>query len=369
MNESVKHRVANLIIADYVNSGKLKPGDKLPTVRELKDIYKTSDTTVQHALNILELWGIVRKRHGSGSYLSEPDSVPNNPRTRMIGCISSFDNDIVIHIYEGIEKVCRKRGFHMIVASTQDDYYAEQEQVKRMVDMGCQAIVLYPVPRTAEQLANDYLKTEFKDFPIVLIDNAYPEQGISQVVFDNRQAGYDMTEMLIKDRHKRIALMMQDSNLLVRSVQDRYKGYLEALREYDIDSIDEDLWIVSAAESIYSTPEVDIQKNIREKLMAWKESESHPTAVIAVDDRTAVYTISIAQELGIAVPNDLRVVGFDDLTVAKLFKPAFPTTSPDFVRAGTLAAEMAIEQMTGDNASKSSVFINMLPVPVKRRRA
>ncbi|MCE5198894.1 MAG: GntR family transcriptional regulator [Armatimonadota bacterium] len=370
MNESVKLRVANLIIADYVNSGQLKAGDKLPTVRELKEIYKTSDTTVQHALNILEMWGIVKKRHGSGSYISEPDSVHSAPRTKMIGCISSFgDNDIAIHIYEGIEDVCRKNGYHMIVASTQDDYDAEQEQIKRMVDMGCQAVVLYPVPRTAEQLRNDYLKTSFRDFTIVLIDNAYPEHRISQVVFDNRQAGRDMTEMLIKEGHRRIAFMMQDSNLQVRSVEDRYRGFREALREHGIEFRDEDRWVLSAAKSIYSSPQDDVQKNIKPKLMNWHESKDHPTAAVAVEDRTAIYTINIAQELGIDVPEQFKVVGFDNLSIARLFKPSFPTTAPDFTRAGALAAEMAIEQATGGDLSRSSVYINMLPVPIRRRKA
>jgi DNA-binding GntR family transcriptional regulator len=58
-------------MADYVNNGQMKPGDKLPTVRELKDIYHTSDTTIQHALGILELWGVITKRHGSGSYIAD----------------------------------------------------------------------------------------------------------------------------------------------------------------------------------------------------------------------------------------------------------------------------------------------------------
>ncbi|MCE5198897.1 MAG: GntR family transcriptional regulator [Armatimonadota bacterium] len=370
MNESIKHRVADQIIADYVDSGKLKPGDKLPTVRELKDIYKTSDTTVQHALNILELWGLVRKRHGSGSYLCEPNSMQNGQRAKMIGCISSFaDNDIAVRMYVGIEKVCRKNAYCMIVANTQDNYESEREQVKRMVDMGCQAIVLYPVPRTAEQLRNDYLRNSFKDFPIVLIDNAFPEQGVSQVVFDNRLAGRDMAEMLIKEGHKRIAFMSQDNNLQVRSVRDRHKGFLEALQDHGIEFKEEDHWIISSSESVYSSPQESVQKNIEEKLAGWRKSKDHPTAAIAVEDMTAIYTINVAQDFGIKVPDELRVVGFDDLSVARLFRPSFPTTSPDFARAGSIAAEMAIEQAKRGDPARSSVFINTLPVPIKRRKA
>ncbi len=369
MKESVRHRIANLIIADYVHSGRLKVGEKLPTVRELKDIYGTSDTTIQHALNILELWGIVKKRHGSGSFIAETGNVQNGMKSKIIGCISSFgDNDIAIHIYEGIERVCRRTGYHMVVANTRDDYAAEQEQVKRMVEMGCQAIVLYPVPRTAEQLRSDYLKSSYKDTPIILIDNAYPEQGRSQVVFDNYQAGHDMTELLIKEGHKRIAFMMQDSNLLVKSVQDRHSGFLDALSEYGIPFNEDDLWVLSASKSVYSSAQEDIVNNITPELINLRDNENSPTAAIAVEDTTAIYTINVAQELGIIVPDQLRVVGFDNLGIARLFKPSFPTTEPNFTRAGTIAAEMAIDQAMGGDSSVSSVYIQKLSVPVKRRR-
>jgi DNA-binding LacI/PurR family transcriptional regulator len=232
--------------------------------------------------------------------------------------------------------------------------------------MGCKAIVLYPVPRTPEQFRKDYLKTEFKDFPIILLDNAFPEQGRSQVVFDNYRAGYNMTELLLKEGHKRIAFMMPDSELLVRSIRDRYKGFRDALQEAGIPFADEDLWVVNASRSIYSTPKDDVLKNIKPKL-ANLLSGDHPTAVIAVEDTTAVYTISIAKEQGIDIPGQLRVVGFDNLGIARLFEPTFPTTAPDFTQSGAIAVEMAIDQALGNETSGKSVFIHTLSVPVKRR--
>jgi DNA-binding LacI/PurR family transcriptional regulator len=79
----------------------------------------------------------------------------------------------------------------------------------------------------------------------------------------------------------------------------------------------------------------------------------------------AVQTIVLAQEMGFAVPEQLRVVGFDDLPVAQMFRPEFPTTAPDFRRAGELAAELAIRLMRGE---KLPSLVYMLPVPIRRRR-
>lgn len=368
MSESIRHRIADQILNDYISSGKLTAGDKLPTVRELRDIYRTSDTTIQSALSLLELWGAVKKRHGSGTFVTERSESTINPRSKLIGCISSFsDTDISIRIYDGIETVARKRGYHMLIANTRDDYKAEHEQVKRMVDIGCEAIVLYPVPRNQEQFESDYLKTSFKNFPIVLVDNAFPEQRRSQVIFDNYQAGYDMTQLLLREGHKRISFMTQYTDLLIRSVQDRFKGFLDALNEAGLEFRDEDLWVLGSPKSVYVVDHADMLSSIRPKLENLKNNPDSPTASIAVEDLTAIYTINAAQELEINVPDRFRVVGFDDLAIARMFKPEFPTTSPGFTKAGALAAELALDQATGGVSPAKSIYIHTLSVPILER--
>ncbi len=172
---------------------------------ELRHEYSTSDTTIQRALSILEMKGVVDKRHGSGCYVSEPADANGVEFVKMLGCISSFQDTVVMmRSYDGIERVCSKRGYRMVVANTRDDYETEQIQVKRMIDMGCQAIILYPVPRTQNQLRHDYLKSDYRDFPIVLLDTGHSEQERPMVVFDRYRAGYDMTRFLIEEGHRRM---------------------------------------------------------------------------------------------------------------------------------------------------------------------
>jgi LacI family transcriptional regulator len=120
---------------------------------------------------------------------------------------------------------------------------------------------------------------------------------------------------------------------------------------------------LSASRTIYSTPKEDVLKNIQPKLATWIDNGEHPTAVIAVEDTTAVYTINVARELGIDVPSQLRVVGFDNLGIARLFEPAFTTTAPDFIQLGSTA----MEHMLDMDASEKCTYIHTLSVPIKRR--
>lgn len=365
MRRSVSSIVADAILADFVHSGSLKPGDRLPTVRELERLYDASRATIVHALSMLEQQGWIEKRHGSGCYLKQPEPSAATPSRDLIGFVARNTNtEVILRVYAGIERVARVHNMHVLVASSDESYDFEREQIARLIRAGCRAVVLFPVTRTERQLREDYLKKEFQHFPIVLVDIAYPEQRRSQVVFDNYLLGYEMTEMLLQEGHRRIAFMDMEAGeeqLMHYSTRERYRGYLDALHHAGVAAHPEDHWIVRGR-----LPGEDMFEEVMPFLQEWKHSEERPTAVIAIEDFCAMRTITAAQLLNIAVPEELTVAGFDNLTIARSFHPPFPTSDPDFRRAGEIAARLAIRQVRG---SLTEPVIYMLAVAVKRRRA
>src|SRR5262249_13704706 len=134
--------------------------------------------------------------------------------------------------------------------------------------------------------------------------------------------------------------------------------YLDALRFARRPCRAEDRWGVSG---LGIPPEA-----IRVWLTAWRAQPERPTALIALEDRVAIQIVQQAQELGIRVPEELCITGFDNLAVGRSFSPPFPTTEPDFRRAGEIATRLAIQQMRGE---RMEPCIYMLPVPIRRRRA
>ena len=365
MRRSVSNIVADAILADFVHSGTLKPGDRLPTVRELERLYDASRAAIVHALSMLEQQGWIEKRHGSGCYLKQPEPSATAPSRNLVGFVARNTNtEVILRVYAGIERVARVHNMHVLVASSDDSYDFEREQIARLIRAGCSAVVLFPVTRTERQLREDYLKREFLDFPIVLVDIAYPEQKRPQVVFDNYLLGYEMTEMLLQEGHRRIAFMDMEAGeeqLMHYSTRERYRGYLDALHHAGVAVYPEDHWIVRGR-----LPGEDMFEEVMAFLQEWKHSAERPTAVIAIEDLCAMRTITAAQLLHIGVPEELIVVGFDNLTIARSFYPPFPTSDPDFRRAGEIAARLAIRQVRG---SLTEPVIYMLAVAVKRRRA
>lgn len=256
-----------------------------------------------------------------------------------------------------------QHGYGVVLTSTEFSYEEEQFQVRRLIDAGCEGIVLYPVVRTKEQARKDYLNTEHVNFPIVLVDLGLPTHRRSQVLFDNYRAGFDMTQFLLKRGHRRIAFMdyrTDEADFVHRSVIDRYRGHTAAMLAAGGAARPEDRWVLR------EQMQEDATSTVVRLLTEWAEQIERPTALIALEDHRAALTVSIAQELGIRVPDDLEVVGFDDLPIGRIIRPHITTTHPDFVRAGEIAVDVLVQHIRKD-LDTPSVYI--LPVPIKPREA
>lgn len=290
MRNSLPQQIAHRILADHIESGRATPGERLPTVRELEQQYVTSRSTIVHALSILEQQGWMERRQGSGCFVIERPSTEEGISSKLIAYVANFaESELMLHVYDGIEQVCRKHGFQVLVTNSQSDYDLEQAHLERIIAAGCQAAVIVPVTRRQSQMRTDYLLTAYPAFPIVLVDIAYPEQRRTQVVFNNYQAGYDMTELLLKEGHRRIAFMDVDQpqdTFLHFSTRERYRGYREALRNAAVPFQAEDRWIVSDR-----LPILDVAEAVLPFLLSRFVSQERPTALIAMDDVTAVHTI------------------------------------------------------------------------------
>ena len=351
-------KVMNRIRFDFILNGRVAAGARLPGARELARLYGVAVTTVVHALNEMELEGWISKRRGSGCYVTRQALMS---RPEMLGLVAySPKNETVLRFYQGVERAARRREMHVVMANSDGGYELEHLQVKRLVEAGCRALVLLPTTRTRKQMARDYLRTEFRDIPIVLVDIAYPEQRRASVLFDNYQAGYDMTEYLVKQGRKRIAFMdiadADETNLLMhRSTKERYQGYRDALRDFGIVFHRDDILVVD---------DLQFQTDPTSALISFlRRVQQEPGAVdalISLYDPWAVMCIRLAREMGIDIPKQFIVTGFDNLTMQG-YPRDFVTTSPDFRRAGELAVRLAVElTVTRQNTLPSYV----LPVPL-----
>ena len=353
---SAPRLLANRIAAEYLDDGRLFAGDRMPSIRDLAQRFGVAQTSLVQSLGILEQEGRIERRHGVGCFVGDKVKSPVRTANEFLGCIvAASESDVVLRIFDGVEKIGHRHGMNIIMANSDFDYETERRHFQRLVDVGCGAIVIYPVPRTKAQLNSDYLN-ERLDIPVVLVDMAYPAQKCPQVVFDNFQAGCDMTDLLLEQGHRRILFMQIENKrhpIYYFSNHERLRGHREVMREagLPVSLIDLDMSVE------FDDRAARASKEIRELLAG----SDRPTAIIGSDDRWAIIAIRVAQSMGLKVPEELSVVGFDSMLEAASFAPAFPTTRPDFRRAGQVAARLALQIYRGEAVREMMV---VQPVPI-----
>lgn len=359
--ESLPQRIARAIDGDYLEAGRLQPAEGLPSVRELACRYAVSKATVSQALGLLQSQGLVAKGPGRGGFVAVGGRAAAPSAARLMGLVlpGPAVGQLLGHLYDGVERCCRENGYHTLVLASDWDYDTERERVASAFAAGCAGVVLYPMPRRPGQLRQDYLQREHPGRPLALVDMAQPTQKRFQVLFDNYRACRELVAGLIQAGHRRIAFVhiaAPSGRLLHRSNHDRYRGYLAAMGAAGLSPRPQDQW-----QELF--PESDPMAAADALARQWLEQRERATAVIAAADFNALCLMVRVRAAGLRVPEDLAVVGFDHQETCHPAGLSFPTTDPDFRRAGEIAADLVLQQLRGELREPATY---VLPVPVLR---
>jgi LacI family transcriptional regulator len=167
--------------------------------------------------------------------------------------------------------------------------------------------------------------------PTVLILRAC-NQGIDAVLIDNVKAAYNGTKYLIERGHKKIALALGNTELAL--YRERYQGYRKALDDAGI-PLDESLVLHErcGVNSFYTLIKMMIEKG------------NIPDAIFATNDTRAIISMRAIYDMGFKVPDDISILGFDNVDISAFVEPPLSTISQPLYNMGVLAAEKLIYQI------------------------
>ncbi|MBN1674231.1 MAG: LacI family DNA-binding transcriptional regulator [Kiritimatiellae bacterium] len=254
------------------------------------------------------------------------DYVPSNlgralqaKRSRLVGYLSgnvtaSFYNDIL----QGIVDTLSPAGYGLLVATVGDE--ADGLRQLAMFREKCVDGIIISDYKPA--LLTEVLKLTESGLPVVGASMESPHSDIPSVVIDNPRGGEMAAEHLLALGHERLAYCFGS-----RSSQPRYQGCLRATARHGV-----------AEPPLCAT---------RDALRRLLETPQPPTAIVAFSDLHALDVKHAAESLGLAIPRDLSVVGFDDLWFAALPEFQLTTVRQPKRRIGELAAGMLVNRMRG----------------------
>lgn len=302
----------------------------LPTLEDVARAAKVSTATVSRCLNQS---GKVTKdtRDRVMQAVERLGYTPNfgaralaAKRTQTIGAIiPTMENAIFARGLQAFQETLNEKGYTLLVSSTGYDPEKEAEQIRTLLARGADGLLLIGYDRD-ESLYN-YLET--RDIPYLISWAHRPGEEHPAIGFDNFQSIFELTELVLKKGHRQVAIISGFTKGNDRAA-DRVKGIRAAMEQAGIDGK-----TVPCIERPYTVQDGG------EALEVLMKRSTQPTAVMCVNDVLAVGALQKAQDLGLTVPNDVSITGFDDIELASLVTPKLTTVHVPHRHMGSLAAQ------------------------------
>lgn len=269
------------------------------------------------------------------AYNYQPSAVARGlvtKKSKIIGLIiPDLTNPFYPKMAKGIEDEASKHGYNIILCDGNNSMDKEAAYLDFLGEHYVCGIIYNNFKNISDTILNKILNSSL---PLVFIDSKPEIKGCKCVYLDNRKAMYDMIEYLIHNGHRRIGFMT--GPLDSYSINERYKGYLKALEDNGI-AIDSDL-VVQGEYAI---------KDGYDAMERLLETGTDMTAVACCNDLMAIGAMEKIEELGMGVPEDISVVGFDNIEMTRLVRPKLTTVAQPIYDMGREAARMIINIIEG----------------------
>lgn len=249
-------------------------------------------------------------------------------------------NNYYAHIIEGISQAAYERGYSAFLCNTDSNHARDVELFSRLKRHEADGAIML-----SAELGSDWVRPYAEKYPIVQSSEFDPQVDVAHVSINNYGAAREVMSYLVSLGHRRIAMISCD-NLYYSTVQ-REKAYCSAMRSLGLSPQDEMIVRVQPGYSFQSG--FDAAMHIL-------QGDRVPTALFCVGDMIALGAIAAAQQLGLRVPEDLTVTGFDDVEFTTMFHPYLTTVKQPCLEIGRRAMEVLYQQIQGNTAPREVVL-------------
>lgn len=278
-------------------------------------------------------------------------------RTRTIGIlISNLAHPFWAAVLDEVERTCQERGYNVVFCNSRDDPELERRYLTMLQKRRVDGIVVNPTGKDVHK----FFPLIERRFPLITLDRKLESLGIRWVGVNNVYAAALATEHLISLGHRRIGIVLYTPNgLSVR--EERLRGYQEALLHAGI-TYDHRL-------VVFVDPAREDGRDVTRRLF---DVTPRPTAIFSTNIRINIEVLLALKDLGLRVPEDISVVGFDDADWMELLDPPLTTVRTPAREMGREAASCiidAVEGALGAEADGDKASVELMPQLVIRRSA
>lgn len=271
-----------------------------------------------------------------------------NKKTGIIGVVlQNIRNAFFPQLLGGLEEYAKEHNYSLSFFNTYNDIKTEKKDIETLRNMWVDAIILDSC--IEEDKKTEYIKylnsnKTGKKIPIVLLERNLGAKNINAVVVDNLMGGYEATKHLIDRGSNKIVHIAGLKSWSM--TYDRMQGYLKALEENNLSG--------TAVVKYGNLRPQDGYEVMKELLI----HDSTINGVFAANDQMALGAIKAIKEFGMSIPDDISVVGFDNIFVSTMVEPSLTTVNVPKYLMGSTAAKLAIQAIENPEKEPETITLS-----------
>ncbi|OOH91781.1 transcriptional repressor PurR [Pasteurellaceae bacterium 15-036681] len=329
----------------------------MATIKDVAKLAGVSTTTVSHVINktrfVAEdttkaVWDAVAELNYSPSAVARSLKVNTTKSIGMI--ITTSAAPYFAEIVLAVEEYCYREGYSLFLCNTQNDPEKVQNHLDMLVTKRVDGILVM----CSEYTQNSLALFNGTNIPMVVMDWG-PNDGKSDRILDHSfDGGYLATKYLIDNGHRDIAVIA--GYLHKTTAKARYDGFVKAMTEAGLLIRQE--WVF---ENDFQ-PEGGYESTNN----LFKLEGKLPTAIVCGCDTMALGTISAITEKGLNVPQDISVIGYDNIHESRFYAPPLTTVHQSKTRLGQMALDVLFERINSETKAKEPTILEFHPELVVR---
>lgn len=263
-------------------------------------------------------------------------------KTKTIGVIiPDVSNPFFGEVVAGIENNASKKDYFATLSISNESTEKESKIIQHFMERGVDGVIV----TTANENGNQIKPLMDLNIPVVAVDRMINNFEVDTVLIGNREGSYEATCHLINQGHKKIAIISGPQDTTPGN--ERYKGFCQALNEYNLEIKDE--WVGDG----------DFTENSGYNLtMDFFQFESKPTAIFSSNNLMSIGSLKALSEMNLKIGKDISFVGFDDIELATFLKPQLTMVSRPMKSIGEIAFQLLYDRITeGSNIRNKREYI------------
>lgn len=326
----------------------LQGGDFLATEQDLCRESGLSRVSVRRATEQLIREGIVERRPGKGLFVRQKDR-----QTRVVQVVvpdMSFEQ--CVQIARGVQNIGTQNGYQLQVYDAHNQMDRDIAVLKQLPEQDIQGAVIlsWHHPRFTEVV----FELKQRRFPFVLVDEHSSDPDIHSVTADNTAGGYLAGEAIVKAGHRRIGFV---GNVATQTVRARLEGMRDAIGDHGL-PFDRSLVM-----DLNVQPQENWSQRIADCTRQLLSRPDRPTAIFFSNDQVAADGYQTARAMGLRIPQDLSIVGFDNSPICRWLAPTLASIRQPSMEMGQAAMNLLLKQWNGPAAKAAQLTLPVKWVP------